>query len=154
MADFTFLDLDGFKKRTIMPAADVDAIESAEPGWILQQLADGSAAMITRLDKRYGPWLEPYPIAILRWLTVLVTARCYYKRGVNPSDEQFELIKEETAEAKAELKEAADSEIGLFELPLRQDTVDAGIVKGGPFVHAEASPYEWVDQQIEAVDRG
>jgi hypothetical protein len=137
-----------------MPAADVDAIESAEPGWILQQLADGSAAMITRLDKRYGPWVLPYPVAILRWLTVLVTVRCYYKRGVNPSDAQFELVKDEAAEAKAELKEAADSEVGLFELPRRQDTTDAGIVKGGPFVHAEASPYEWADEQIATVDRG
>jgi hypothetical protein len=153
MPDFSFLDLVGFKARTIMPAADVDAIEASEPGWILQQLADGSAAMITRLSKRYGPFVLPYPVAVLRWLTILVTVRCYYKRGVNPSDEQFELVKAEADEAKAELKEAADSDIGLFELPLRQDTTADGIAKGGPFGYSEAGPYDWIDRQAEEVFR-
>jgi hypothetical protein len=154
MADFSFLDLAGFKKRTIMPKTDVEGIESSQAGWIDQQLVDGSAQILSRLDKRYGPFVAPYPVAVLRWLTVLVTARCYFLRGVNPSDGIFDLIKEETAEAKAELKEAADGDGGLFELPLRQDTLAEGITQGGPFSYSEASPYDWVDRQIEAVDRG
>jgi hypothetical protein len=154
MPDFSFLDRDGFKARTIMPATDVDAIDDAEDGWIDQQLVDGSAWLLSRLDKRYGPFVAPYPIAVLRWLTVLVTVRCYFKRGVNPSDGIFELIKEEAAEAKAEVKEAADGDGGLFELPLRANTTAEGITQGGPFSYSEASPYDWVDRQLEAVDRG
>ena len=147
-----YLDLNGFKARTLMPAAEVDSIESFAAGWILQQLTDGSAYLDTRLAKRYeAPFTSPYPIAILKWLTQLVTVRVYFKRGVNPSDEQFALVQKDAETAEAEIKEAADSDAGLFDLPLRSDTNASGIVKGGPFSYSEQSPWTWTDVQLEAV---
>lgn len=151
MADFAFLDFNGFRARTLMPPEDVDAVEAAHAGWILQQLVDGSAYLRSRLDKRYGPWEAPYPNACGRWLAAMVTVRAYMKRGVNPSDAQFELIKADADLAVAEVKEAADSSTGLFDLPLRQDSDASGIARGTPLSHSEAGPYEWTDLQLEAV---
>lgn len=151
MSDFSFLDLTGFKARTLMPGTDVDAVETAASGWILQQLVDNSALIRARLDKRYGPWVAPYPIAILRWLEQLVTLLVYVKRGVNPSDEQFQLIAKRADQADAEIKEAANSETGLFDLPLIQGGA-SGVVNGGPQVYAEQSPYTGFDlQRADAV---
>lgn len=138
-----------------MPAADVDRVEAAFPGWIAQQLADHTAYIDTRLRKRYAaPFLVPYPIAALKWLTQLVTIRVYFKRGINPDDAQFPLIQKDADTAEAEVTEAANSEIGLFDLPLRADTTATGVSKGGPFGSSDASPYSWIDQQAEAVRNG
>lgn len=146
-----YLDLAGFRARTLLPGGDVDLIESAAPGWILGQLSDWSAQIDARLAKRYeAPFAAPYPIAVLGWLARIVTVRCYLKRGVNADDEQFVLIKEDAAAALVEIKEAADAKEGLYELPLRSDTTAGGATKGLPLVATQASPYVWMDEQLDA----
>jgi len=57
------------------------------------------------------------------------------------------LAKEQHDIAVAELKEAADSKDGLFDLPLRADTTATGVSKGGPRGYSEASPYTNLDRQ-------
>ncbi len=146
-----YLDLTSFKALTIMPAADVDGIESVAPGWILGQLTYWSGWLDSRLRKRYAaPFALPYPEAVTGWLARIVTVRAYLKRGVDQTDEQFLSIKEDAAEAMEEIKEAADSVVGLFDLPLREDTTASGISRGGPFAYTEASPYVWTDVQADA----
>lgn len=147
------LDLSGFKDRSIMPPGDVDAVETARgAGWTLRQLVSGTAYIYSRLGKRYAtPFASPYPEAAERWLTSLVTLVVYQARGWNPSDEQAAQIKEDADLARVELKEAADSQAGLFDLPLVDGADASGISKGGPLVHSEAGPYSWTDLQLEAV---
>lgn len=155
MSSFTFLDLAGFRARTIMPSPDVDQLEAQEPGWILLQLIDRSDFIVARLTRRYGPWVAPYPFTVLRWLEALVTADVYLKRGGNPSDAQFlNLTETRPAKAEAEILAAANSETGLTELPIRSDSTASGVTKGGPLVYSEASPYTWTDVQAEAVRNG
>jgi len=150
-----YLDFVGFKARSTMPDTEVDRVEAKWPGWILQQLASYSSQLDDQLAKRYPvPFREPVPEAIKNWLERIVTPRCYFKRGVNPSDEQFQAL---SADAEAVWKQvalAADSNTGLYDLPLRQDTSESGITKGGPLVHSEQSPYSWTDAQAEAVRNG
>jgi hypothetical protein len=126
-----------------MASADVDALEIIEPGWILQQISDASAEIDARLAKRYAvPFSNSSPpLAILRWLTAIVTPLCYFKRGVNPSDAQFAQILKAAERAEAAIKEAADSNTGLYELPLRADSAAGGITRGFPRGYSEASPY-------------
>lgn len=144
----TYLDLDGFKALTVLPSEYADAIEDLSPGWIDAQLAQWSAHIDTRLRKRYAvPFEAPYPYAVTSWLTSIVTVRCYLRRGVDPNDLQFAEIKADCDRAMAELKEAADSVTGLFDLPLRQDTTTNGISKGGTIGYSESSPYAWMDGQ-------
>jgi hypothetical protein len=67
--------------------------------------------------------------------------------GTSPTDEQAGEIVEDRKAAELEIVQAADSETGLFDLPLRQDTNASGIVKGGASGTSQASPYAWMRDQ-------
>lgn len=146
----SYLDLAGFKALSLMPDEDIDALEARYPGFVAAQLADRSGWIESRLRKRYAvPFALPYPDTVKGWLASIVTVRAYLKRGVDPTDEQWLEVKKQADDALAEIKEAADGELGLFDLPLRADTTATGISKGGPYVYSEQSPYVWTDQQAD-----
>ncbi len=142
-----------FKARTIMPGADVDQLETVEAGWLAQTLTDTWDWILARLGKRYNRAAidgSPPPIAV-RWLAVIVTRLAYAKRGFNPtSEEDKESIIGAAVEAKAEIKEAADSKEGLFELPLASAPNASAVSRGGPLGYSEQSPYVWQDAQVAA----
>lgn len=144
-----YLDLAGFKDLSVMAGESVDELETVSPGWVDAQLEAASRAIDARLAKRYeAPFAEPYPIAIKSWLARVVTVRALLRRGVDANDEQFTTIKEDAAAAWEEIKEAANSAEGLYELPLREDTTASGVSKGGPYGYSEQSPYVWTDRQV------
>lgn len=148
-----WINVAGFKLRSAMPAEDVDRLEAQYPGFLAAQLADEQAYIEDRLRKRYAvPFVAPYPTILVRWLVRLVTATAYERRGWNPSGMENERIGKAADDARAELKEAADSNEGLFDLPLRADAVGTGISQGGPYGYAEASPYVWTDRQRSAAE--
>lgn len=143
-----YLVLTDFRDLTIMPTASVDGIETDTPGWIDKQLAKWSRWIDSRLIKRYAvPFEAPYPEVVTEWLTRIVTVRCFLKRGIDPNDDQWTLVKQDCDTALAEIAEAADSDTGKFELPMRADLTQDGITKGGPFGYSETSPYVWTDAQ-------
>lgn len=146
-----YLTIATFKNLTAMPSTDVDALEAIAPGWVDAKLAAKSRWIDARLSKRYAvPFTAPYPEAVTDWLARIVTLNAYLRRGVDPNDRQFEELKADAEAAELEVKEAAESEKGLFELPLRADTAAGGISKGGPLGYSEASPYAWTDVQRDA----
>lgn len=143
-----YLDIDGFRDLTTMPSAAVDELEIVAPGFLEKQLEAWSAWLDSRLSKRYAaPFSAPYPIAVRMWLARIVTPRAFQRRGVDATDEQYIDIRDDAKAAEAEVLEAANSETGLFDLPLRADTSASGISKGGPFVYSEQSPYVGFDEQ-------
>lgn len=143
-----YLTLAQFKQLSVMPAPFVDAIEAAAPGWLASQLGYWSDWIDARLRKRYAaPFSAPYPGAVTGWLARIVTVRAWLRRGVDAQDEQFAEVKADAAAAMDEIKEAADSEVGLFDLPLRADTTETGIAKAFPCVYSEQSPYVFTDGQ-------
>lgn len=146
-----YLDFEAFKSRTLMRPADVDALEAKRPGHIAILLEDDTGWLNARLRKRYAvPTQEPHPVVLLRWLTQIVTLKALLAFGFDPESKQDSLIEKQHDLAVAEVKEAADSNEGLFDLPLRQDTTSTGVSKGGPLAYSEASPYTWVTNQAEA----
>jgi hypothetical protein len=88
----------------------------------------------------------PVPEAALWWLAAILTPEMYRARGVNPQDPQMEQLEKDRDRALAELKEAADSQDGLFDLPLL-DAGESGITQGGPQAYSETSPYVGFDHQ-------
>lgn len=151
---FTYLDIPSFRLRTIMPSSDVDDLDQT---WLQTTLEDLSDLISSRLRKRYAiPFTSPYPPTVLRWLNKLATRECYAKRGWNPTSEQDQKAIEDAAvQAEKELTEAADSEKGLFDLPLRSDLqTSSGVSRGGPFSYSEQSPFSWVDAQRDAISGG
>jgi hypothetical protein len=92
----------------------------------------------------------PVPEIVLGWLTSLVTFDLYSRRGINPADPTYEMLTKECERVEAEVKEAADSKDGLFDLPTSEDQ-DSAVTTGGPLGFSDASPYAWQDRQV---DRG
>lgn len=144
-----YLDVDGLKLHSLMPAEDIDRLEVAAPGWLGKKLETKSRWIDAQLRKRYAvpfPEASP-PDAATDWLARIVTKLGYLRLGVNPTDPQFELIAKDADTAEAEVQQAANGEGGLWELPLRQDTNAQGISKGTPYAYSEQSPYVAFDRQ-------
>jgi hypothetical protein len=150
MATTPYLTALEFKAITLAPASYVDAVEAAAAGWTLARLVQRSAWINARLAKRYAaPFASPYPEAVTDWLCRIVTWELYLKRGVDPTDLEVAEIKKAADDAAAEVKEAAESREGLFELPLRADTSADGVARGSVQAYTEASPYTWSGVQRE-----
>lgn len=155
-----YLSLERFTELTVMPSPDVAQLEALEGGWIQRRLDRHGARIEARLGKRYA---VPFggapssdgvrtnvPLVLEDWLTALVTLDAYAKRGFNPSSEMDKAaIVDPAARAEKEITEAADSEKGLFELPLVSTTTAEGVTRGGPLGYTETSPYVSTDQQLE-----
>lgn len=144
-----------FKLLTIAPAVYVDQIEADEPGWCQAQLVQGSAWLNDRLKKRYAAPFDPVspPATVTGWLATIFTEVLYLKRGVDATDEQFDRVVKRAEIAKAEVKEAAESKDGLFDLPLRDDLPGAsGVTRGAPLFYSEVSPYRWSEAQRDLAE--
>jgi phage gp36-like protein len=141
-----YLTLDEFKERTLLPDVYVDQVESVASGWTMKQVAQVSTLDIDgRLRKRYAcPFQAPVPEAIKSWVTRIVSYRLMLRRGFDPADPQAEVIKQDADDALAQIKEAADGEVRLFDLPVTDTNGATGIVKGGPLAITINSPYEAV----------
>lgn len=149
-----YLDIAGFKNLTVIPSSFVDDLEAVESGWLAAQLAYWSRWIDSRLSKRYAAPFPAHddtpstPPAVQAWLARIVTVRVMLKRGVDQNDEQFIAVADDDRAAREEIQEAANSDVGLFDLPLHSTTSASGITRGGPFGYSETSPYVHADEQI------
>jgi len=147
----SYLNISEFKLLALIPSAYVDEVELREPGFVVTQLEAVSADIDSRLRKRYAvPFTAPVPLTVRRWLSRIVTRETMLKRGIDPNDAQWAAYEKGATDAEAEIKEAADAEKGLFDLPLRANTTTTGI-QGGPLGYSESSPYVGLASQR---DRG
>lgn len=132
-----------------MPAEDVADLEIRYPGIVSKTCIKISGMFDARLRKRYAaPFETPYPDALVFNVALEVAYRLWLKRGFNPTSAQDSAIVQDHTDAMAWLKEAADSEKGLLELPKKEDGLNAGGVSAGaPLSYSEQSPYVWADNQ-------
>ncbi len=103
-------------------------------------LAERSSKIRARLVKRYAvDFTDPGATTdvLLGWLGALVDLDVQEYVGGTPEGREDAWIVKRADAAEAEIKEAADSETGLFELPLRNtDPLGASAInKGAPIVH-------------------
>lgn len=149
-----YLTPDTYQQLSIAPKLYHQEVEIQHRGWLEGQIEFWGAWIDSRLKKRYAaPFAAPpnTPPVVLGWLARLLDAELYLKRGYDPTDKLNDKIDARAEEARAEIKEAADSEKGLFELPLRADEPAAtSINRGAPLGYTEVSPYTWSDVQREA----
>lgn len=150
MALPTYLDLPGFRQRTMLNVAEVDVVEQDNPGFTLSRIQVAISYIHGRLRKRYAlPFAVPYPEIVLDWIVRLVSYEVLRKRGANPADPNCIQFKEDADRALAELKEAADSKDGLFDLPSPEEG-PSNVSTGGPLGYTETSPYVWRDVQQQS----
>lgn len=88
----------------------------------------------------------PIPGVILRWLAELVAFDLLDARGVDPQDPAMQRAEKRRDLALSDIKEAADGEKGLFDLPVNDD-VDTAVTTGAPLGYSEQSPWVWTTQQ-------
>lgn len=144
----SYLDLDEYKSYSVLPAVDIDDVETIQAGWVDRKLRAISYAVDARLRKRYSvPFTSPYPDQVCDWVARLMDPLLLKKRGVDATDEQFVSIAEDAKAAQEEIKEAANAEEGLFNLPALDTADTSAISKGAPLGYSEASPYVGMDVQ-------
>lgn len=154
-----YIDMDYVKSVGSMPPPDIDTVESIFPGTFVALELATRRMIDARLTKRY---LTPFDFngasvpEVVRWNQAqLVVAALFQKRGYNPGSAQDQIIQQNKVDALAWLKEAADSEAGLVELPLKEGTSpdSPGIVKASPLSTSDQTPYDWIDRQAWDVDK-
>lgn len=146
---FPYLTLATFRARTLMSVAEVDYVETDSPGFTLTRITIAASYVHARLRKRYGkslPFGDPAPEAVLGWITALVTYDVLRKRGANPADPGVDAFKADMQKALDEIKEAADSKDGLFDLPSPEEGA-SNVTTGGPLGYSETSPYVWATKE-------
>ncbi len=144
-----YLTLATFRARTIAGDGEVAYVEADSPGFVVARIAIRTSWIHQRLRKRYGkslPFGDPVPEIILGWLTSLVTLDVLRKRGLNPQDPTAEMFAADALKAEEEIKEAADSKEGLFDIETATDG-GSGVTTGGPLGYSETSPYVSFDRQ-------
>jgi hypothetical protein len=136
-----------------MPTEAVDELEARKPEWLQNTLNSKWNWIQAVLRKRYdtNAMAADPPETVIQWLVDIVTKEAFDARGYDPSSKSDEeAILGRWRDARAEIKEAADSEKGLFELPLLATDTDQGVTRGGPLAYSEQSPYHWMAGQQDA----
>lgn len=153
-----YLTTERFKALTLLPGHVLADIEQA-PGqseWLTEQIKAISNYINTRLAKRYVvPFPDPPPPIVEIWIVAIVSLNAWLKRGVNATDETFREYKEKAEQASAEITEAANSELGLFELPRvgEDGSTSSAVRKGNTLSYSEASPYVGLSVQARRARR-
>jgi hypothetical protein len=137
-----YLTLEQFKLQATLPSEFIDQLETEQPGFTQTQLDLESSRIDARLRKRYqAPFADPTPLIVQDWLSKIVTLTVWLRRGTRDTDQAIGLAEKQSQQAFDEIKEAADAEKGLFDLPLRQDTLVSGITRPKVRSYSETSPF-------------
>lgn len=144
-------DVIDFRNRTQMPDEDVDALWVSRPGFLEAKIAGARANIYGRLRKRYVTPMNPEPEIVVTWIARFVTPDAYVARGYNPQDSTMTQLIDDRKLALEEVKEAADADAGLYDLPLLDSADPTAITKAGPLSYSEPSPYDHLDVQSEAL---
>lgn len=145
-----FLDLTTFNDATVAAPEYVAEVNSRYPTFLPAQFGLVSAYIEGRLRKRYPQaFVAPYPLQLIDWATHILTYRMMNRRGIDSTDEQAADYRKNHDTALAEVLEAADSENGRWDIPLRADTNQSGIDDTLPMSYSQSSPYVWMDEQAE-----
>ena len=152
----SYLTFAEYSARSRVRASLITAAGSAKvEAWLNER----SSKIRARLAKRYAVDFTdpgPAPDVLLGWLGALVDHDVQEYVGGTPEGREDTWIVKRAEQADAEIKEAADSETGLFELPLRNtDSLGSSAInKGGPYVESFTTIYGWFDAQAAARDGG
>ena len=154
----SYLTLAQYRSITTLDGSVVDLCTAK--GKDAQRWLDMASAHIrSRLVKRYAVDFVtpgPTPDKIIEWLVLLVDIPVCKCAGVTPEGRVDDWTREDEKRVNDELKEAADAENGMFELPLRNTdpTGNSAINKGGPLVASNNTIYGYFDDQASARDEG
>lgn len=150
--------LAAYRSTTTIPGSQVD--RCAAQGKNVQTWLDIHWSHIkARLVKRYAVANDfqdgDVPEKIIEWLVVLTDIDVWKCVGGVPEGREDGWADKDRDRVNEELREAANADAGLFELPLRaSDPLGASAVnKGGPIVVSYATGFDYFDALREATRR-
>ena len=152
MANSYLTSVKEFTDRSPFGEDLAERLDQSRPGLLLKLASSISAEMDVRLGKKYLRPIPNPPEIVKLWAADLLTPRAYEALGVRPTDEQQEQITARATQVYAFLKEAADSENGLLDLPLSATISTSGIQEPTILSQSEQSPYTWRHKQFDAVN--
>lgn len=139
-----------FRRISLVPPAWVERVqtqlfpsEPGQPSWVLEQCRLKQAWVYSRLDLNYDvqKFGDPVPAIIKQWIAYLVAADLLMLLGDEPNQEDIDRYEKRADQSRADIEAAANSETGLFSLPLKQGTsTDGAQRKTVRYTHT-ASPY-------------
>lgn len=140
----SYLTFDEYGARSMIRASLIGQAGSPK---VTVWLNERSSKIRARLVKRYAVDFTdpgPTPDVVLSWLRDLVDHDVQEYVGGTPEGREDEWIAKRAEKADAEIKEAADAEKGLFELPLRNTDLlgNSAINQGGPYVRSYLTPHD------------
>ncbi len=152
----SYLSQAEFARCSTMSDEAIIELEARYPGFLDRRLVLRSGEISSRLIKRYAvplDMLDP-PSVLVKWLVDLVTFDAFMKLGFNGGEGADGEIAKEKDLALEQIREAADAQSGLYELPLRASEDGSGITKSGPLAYSESSPYTAAKNQRREVSYG
>lgn len=144
--------LAAYRSTTTIPGSIVDRCASggkSVQGWLDIHWSHIKA----RLVKRYAVESDfqggDVPEKIIEWLVILTDIDVWKCVGGVPEGREDGWADKDRERVESELKEAANADSGLFELPAKaSDALGASAVnKGGPLLASSTTIYGWYDKQ-------
>lgn len=126
-----YLDRDQYMARSRLPLNILERAATTDRSidWIAEQLDIESSWIDGHLRKRYAcPFAQPVPKVVIGWLVSLVDRLVALRVGYNPTNTDSEDYKALADMAIEQIQEAAKAVDGLYDLPLRQDTAQSGLL--------------------------
>jgi len=141
------------RQKSVMPPEDFDFINGQDPAFVLEALLEANARVDSLLRKRYPVPFEKgkVPELVRGWVVKIVTPVLYQRRGYNDSDSSLAAsVFKKADDAEAEITLCADGKDSRYDLTLRNNTKQTGIVAPVCLVYSEHSPYHWRTLQRRA----
>lgn len=151
MADRVYLSLDVYRDLSVLDSDRIDELHARRPTFFDRNFWSVSRQIEDRLRHKYA---VPFPLdhaTIQAWITAIVDLPASARIGVAPTDDLFATVMARATAVEAQLVTASDLQSATVNLPLKDATDPSAISKGAPFGYAEASPYDCLDVQYEAV---
>ena len=151
MAVRVYLTLELYRDLTVLDEVRIDALYQRRPTFFARNFEMVSRQLEDRLRHKYNVPFPENHSTIQGWIVALVDPVAAIKVGLTPTDELFGMVRERAATAETQITDASNPQSANWNLPLKGSEDASAISKGGPFGYAEASPYDCIDVQWEAV---
>lgn len=121
----------------------IEYLAEAGPDFCTAQIAIAESRIRDQLSKRYNmDAIVSANDTLKGWIAALVSVKVLTRRGIDPTDILWKTIQDAATIANDEIKQAAQSDTGRFDLP-RATAVRKSVIVGS----SDHDPHAWIRRQ-------
>lgn len=120
----------------------IEYLAEAGPDFCTAQIAIAESRVNDQLSKRYA---VPFALAndtVKGWIASMVALKILTRRGIDPTDILWKTIQDAATIANDEIKQAAQSDTGRFDLP-KANAARKPVIVGS----SDHDPHAWIRRQ-------